>query len=548
MKRLFSLFILSTIFFGAEIVHAQSDSSTAIITMKRDYPLLMQRYGDRIESQKAHYIFVVDVSSSMLPYETVVRNNFLQFLQAVPDGDQVSLIKMSDENNTGFVGLLKCVSLDPAVRNSIREVVNGFRFNRPGSPQDGSDGYSMAKCVLEAINVVGSNDLTFVYMLTDFEYWTHSNHFAKPAAAFASLVGKLPEGKLDGMCKYGIELNAGSNLNQAAIFKPELDKIFGKVEYQSVGSAALLSNWFTHVATGVMAVKLNRLLKEDWNKTIEQIQSEVVLDGNDVVLKVSGTNSPLIDGANVEFKSQENHINVIPASGSIPGDIKIGELCLDESKTILPGFISVGGSDSSVDIHLTSPYSEEISRLQGVCGEVAGQNGTVDFKLSQTEKLPELRTWNSILPLWAWIIIAVILLTILLSILYQNVLIHVDRDWSVAVKGTSPGGDTVRANGDAIKAPFKFGGNSEVDIRVKNAPWTIAIKGHRYNPLLFWKKSGYYATLLEGTFADVDCQDGSDPVTISVGQSCFLFKAGKSGFIRIHIHEKGGVDYRIDLN
>ena len=545
MKRLFSFFILSIIFFGAQIVHAQSNPKAQ---MERDYPLLMQRYGDRIESQKAHYIFVVDVSSSMLPYEAVVRNNFLQFLQAVPDEDQVSLIKMSDENNTGFVGLLKCVTLKPDVRNSIREVVNGFSFNRPRSPQDGSDGFSMAKCVLEAINVVGSNDLTFVYMLTDFEYWTHANRYKKNAENWASLEGKLPEGKLDGMCKYGIELNAGSNLNQAAIFKPELDKIFGKVEYQSVGSAALLSNWFTHVATGVMAVKLNRLLKEDWNKTIEQIQSEVVLDGNDVVLKVSGTNSPLIDGANVEFKSQENHINVIPASGSIPGDIKIGELCLDESKTILPGFISVGGSNSSIDIHLTSPYSEEISRLQGVCGEVAGQNGAVDFKLSQTEKLPELRTWNSILPIWAWIIIAAILLVILLSFLYQYLLINLKRDWSVSVRGTFVGGEPpVRANGDSLHVPFTVG-EGDADVSVKKAPWTIAVVGKRYNPLLVWKKSGYYLVLKNGEFALVDFEDGSEPITLSVGENCFLFKAGRSGFARVQIKERNDYDFRIDLN
>jgi hypothetical protein len=166
MKRLIILIALI-----AAVTLAKAQQS--LDAMKKDYPGLMSLYGDRISGQKAHYIFVVDVSSSMLPYEAVVKNNFLQFMNAVPDGDQVSLIKMSDESHTGFVGLLKCTPLDKSTRASIKEVVNGFRFNQNGSSEDGSDGFSMAKSVIDAINVVGSNDLTFVYMLTDFEYWTH---------------------------------------------------------------------------------------------------------------------------------------------------------------------------------------------------------------------------------------------------------------------------------------------------------------------------------------------------------------------------------------
>ena len=173
MKRIiiFSLFFLCTTVFD---LNAQTKAKVA---MERDFPELMKLYGDRISDQKAHYIFVVDVSSSMREYESTVKTNLLQFLDAVPDGDQVSLIKMSDETHTGFVGLLKCATLNSSVRSSIRDVVNDFNFNRNGSPEDGSDGFTMTKCVIEAINVVGSNELTFVYMLTDFEYWTHNNRY-----------------------------------------------------------------------------------------------------------------------------------------------------------------------------------------------------------------------------------------------------------------------------------------------------------------------------------------------------------------------------------
>lgn len=180
MKSIAKTFILLCsvlLIFGSW--NAQADDSRAMAAMKQDYPGLMSLYGDRIAGQKAHYIFVVDVSSSMLPYEGTVKTNILQFLDAVPDGDQISLIKMSDESHTGYVGLLKCTPLSQDVRASIRDVVNGFKFNRNGSSEDGSDGFTMAKTVIDAINTVGSNDLTFVYMLTDFEYWTHKNKYDK---------------------------------------------------------------------------------------------------------------------------------------------------------------------------------------------------------------------------------------------------------------------------------------------------------------------------------------------------------------------------------
>ena len=278
-------------------VNIYADHSQAMTAMKQDYPGLMQIYGDRISGQKAHYIFVVDVSSSMLPYETVVKNNFLQFMNAVPDGDQVSLIKMSDESHTGFVGLLKCTPLDNNTRASIKEVVNGFRFNKNGASEDGSVGFTMVKNVIDAINVVGSNDLTFVYMLTDFEYWTHKFKYDKNKENWSSLTSLLPEAKMDGMCKYGIELNSGGKLRQEAIFKNELDRIFGKVEYQSVGSASLLSNWFSHIATNVMSVKLNSLLKEDWKQVKESINSDVSISNGEVKFQIDAMQTPLVNGA-----------------------------------------------------------------------------------------------------------------------------------------------------------------------------------------------------------------------------------------------------------
>ena len=510
--------------------------------MKKDYPGLMSMYGDRIDGQKAHYIFVVDVSNSMRPYESTVKSNFLSFLDAVPDGDQVSLIKMADEQNTGFVGLLKCATLSPAVRSSINGIVQGLSFNRSGS-----DGFTMAKTVIDAINTVGSNDLTFVYMLTDFEYWTHQYRYDKNREDWASLQSLLPPAKMGGMCKYGIELNSGVALRSNAIFKDELDSIFGKVEYQSVGSAALLNNWFSHIAASVMSVKLNSLLKADWKEIDESVKTGISISGNEVQYSMDALQSPLINGATVVIDTKCKSFNPIESQGPFPGKIPVGKLIQDSSdKSILPSFAKLGGEEYVAHITLGSQYTDEISRLQGVCGEVAGKGDAVCFTRDDFGSLPSARVWNSKLPMWLWIVILIILLIIIASFVYEYAFIKLNREWSVSVKAISPEGDAARFNNDSVTAPFTFG-PAESELPVKGAPWAIKVYTKRRNPLTFMK-SGYFLSLEQGTFADVEKDFDDEPQTISVGESIFLCPAGQSADVNVRIKEKGKTDYKITLN
>lgn len=528
--------------------NARADDSRAMAAMKQDYPGLMSLYGDRIAGQKAHYIFVVDVSSSMLPYEGTVKTNILQFLDAVPDGDQISLIKMSDESHTGYVGLLKCTPLSQDVRVSIRDVVNGFKFNRNGSSEDGSDGFTMAKTVIDAINTVGSNDLTFVYMLTDFEYWTHKNKYDKNKEDWASLLTQLPQTKMSGMCKYGIELNSGGKLRQEAIFKNELDRIFGKVEYQSVSSAALLSNWFSHIATGVMSVKLNSLLKADWKPVDESVASKVTVSGDQVKFRLDAMDTPLVSGATVTMRTDSRYFQPIESEGPFPGSITVGKLVQPSTdKTFLPNTIELGGGNYEAQIALQSPYTEEICRLQGVCGEVAGQGDAVNLKFADSGKLPSASVWNSSLPIWLWVIIILIILAIIASFVYQFLFTKLNRKWMVFVKASSPDGTSKRYNLDEVVAPITIGG-ADTDLPVKDAKWSIKVFTERHNPALFFLKSGYYMVLEQGDFADVQTDNDYDPRTVSVGEKVFLYKAGKSGSVTVKIGERGKTRYQIDLS
>ena len=197
----------------------------AVEALNHDYPKIMKMYGNEMQTQKAHYIFVIDVSSSMLPYESAVKQNIEGFVEkAVSNGDQLSLIKMAGDDFTDYVGNYQCIKFDNTIRNNFLEVLYSpaFSFLHNGDLQDGSDGFTAAKKVIEAIKIPGSSDQVFVYLFTDFEYWTrraaqNGNGYDKNFDDWNSLQNQIPSKQA--VFSSGIELNTNVPLRQNAIYK-----------------------------------------------------------------------------------------------------------------------------------------------------------------------------------------------------------------------------------------------------------------------------------------------------------------------------------------
>ena len=457
--------------------------------LKNDFPQLTARYGSLLGNQKAHYVFVLDISSSMLPYEDIEKQNLLKFVDAVPDGDQITIIRMADEKHTDFVNMFKCITLEPNVRQALRTTVQspGFQFLKNGDPRDGSDGFKTARLIVDAINTVGSNELTFIYLFTDFEYWTHTNRYNKNCVDWQSLVGKVPESYRQGMCKFGIELATNSVKHPEAIFKPEMDRIFGTIHYQPVTSAAVLSQWFGHIITDVMAYKLNASLKKEWNSLIDTLSIETDIRGDQLAVKVKipgQVDQPLIGKTDLLLSSSS--IKAIPIKGlPIGNDDYVGVVQFE--KGFLPQTININCQSDSIEAFFCSDYNEEITRLQMICNEKEGD----DYALLLHKKYPlsqsEFNVWASILPLWCWGMIAFVIVIILASILYTMFCMKTTHSWMVRVKED---GMNIKSPAPSFTASFSVGKGG--DFPVPNANWQIKINGKKYNPLLFWKKSGYY--------------------------------------------------------
>lgn len=459
--------------------------------LQKDYPLLTARYGNQLEGEKAHYIFVVDVSSSMLPYEKVEKDNLLKFVDAVPDGDQITIIRMADENYTDYVNMFKCITLNRDVRASIRQNVNSpaFLFLKNSDNRNGSDGFRTASLIVDAINTVGSNELTFIYLFTDFEYWTHTHHFDKTKEDWKSLEGKVPATYMSGMCKFGIELSTGAQLHQEGVFKPEMDAIFGDIKYLPVTSASVLSQWFGHIISDVMATKLYSSLKKEWKELTDAPEISSKMSGDQVKVSLGLTQpkeSPLVTSADLSIKANLSELQPQTAEQTEPGkEGVVGQFAVERG--LLPGYVTLNGEEANLEVTYHSDYEDEIQRLRLVCLE--NDNDPDAVTLTKNYSLNELKcsVWKSFIPLWVWILIGIILLILLASVLYTLFVLKTNHTWVVKVKEN---GVTLKCPVPGFQAPFSVGKGG--DFKVPDVSWMLSIKAQRHNPLLFWKKSGYY--------------------------------------------------------
>lgn len=513
-----------------------------LVALKKEYPLLMERYGNRLESRSAHYIFAIDISSSMQEYENVVRQSLATFVKAVPDGDQITLIAMCDDNNTNYVNSIKCITINSKVRQSIVSSITSpqFKFLRRGDPNDGSDGFSMTRKVLEAMNVVNSSDLTFIYLLTDFEYWTHRNKFNKAAEDWNCLKPLLTEKHTGMMCKYGIELNYNGVSHPEAIFKPELDDIFGPLDYQQANSAEILAQWFGHIINDIRAHKINAMLKADWKEYLDSVKISLQKDGRNLNAIIEAPQSDLVSGSTVTML-QGGDEYLIPTKDVTAKKGKdnlwhaeVGHY--ETKKTWYPSYFRLDSSDASIVVSFNSSYAEEISKLQGLCQEKAESPNIVRLNQEYALTTPAEKVWNSVIPAWLWGLIIIIVLVVAVSIALKYLQKPQIRFTNFEVKRRMQG-KTQQFNGDTRTFPYSVGNGG--NMAIQGVTWTLNFTTKRYNPLLNpFRKTGCYVTLEAGDFAEIKDEISDNLIeTIQVGQTTLLFKYKRTPMVRIEIAE-----------
>lgn len=124
-----------------------------------DYPNLNKIY--QTESKKTNFIIAIDRSGSMKKLWPEVKNQIIDFINALPDGDYVSIIGFGDKADN----LLIPRTLTSESKQNLQSELSSLSFPK----EQNTDLFAGIDKILEEINRPNSNPLSFVFIFTDFE-------------------------------------------------------------------------------------------------------------------------------------------------------------------------------------------------------------------------------------------------------------------------------------------------------------------------------------------------------------------------------------------
>jgi hypothetical protein len=272
LKQLFSVVFV----FIVGVVIAQTPENRVM----QDYPKLYNDFKAEVGGQKAHYIIAIDISSSMKSMEASVKNNLKNFVSALPDGDKITLIQMADRAETKIVNLTDYTEINSSTRKGVISYIANLKFKKDGETGDGSDGFTMTKLITDGLKKPGSSaDMKYVFIFSDFEYWSSKNKYNKNAESWASLKSKIVK---ESRAKvFGLIIKEPAK--DSAVYERELKDIF--TDFSKVScpdEPAILNQWFN--------TKKSEIL---YDRLAEYLRKKIVNQKDALVLKASGLGKEL---------------------------------------------------------------------------------------------------------------------------------------------------------------------------------------------------------------------------------------------------------------
>jgi hypothetical protein len=520
--------------------------------IKKDYPNLYELYADSIGKQSAHYIFVIDVSSFMRTNLQVLKPMIIDFVNALPNGDQVTLIRKSSTERTGFVGGITNLSINSSTKNHIRDVLHSDEFAVQNA---GSDGYTATAKVIDAITMPESSNLVFVFMFTDFEYWTNTNNCYKNAEDWNALKGKLApfisnNGRV--VLPYAIFFpdNPQTCSGKDADYREDLIDIFGSLSQPPTHNSDVLKNWFSQMKTNILAYRMKFLIYKDLTELVIKASLRVENDGiyADLTYAEELKILSLYKGYKVKITDYPESLNnVFLSCDTISLGCEQVKLFSrnNDYKPIFPKFLTLTG-EVSFELTPVINCNDQVDMLNQLDNLVKLNYITpIEFK----ENLPEKTYFLHILPGWLDILIISLILAWITCFLITKIK-KITRNWQVSVSWRDKAGNHKHVSEDFYHAKqFSIGsdGSSHYHLDVPGASWKIKIETRNNCPCKLWKKAGYYFIVEYGSNVQLEYPYDSEIRFIGSGQDAFLSKPGKflGGIVNI---EEDNISFKINID
>ena len=521
INNIFTGFIF---FISILTINAQSPEERVM----QDYPKLYNDFKSEVGAQKAHYIISIDISSSMKSMEASVKNNLKNFVSALPDGDKITLIQMADKAETKIVNLTDYTEINSSTRSGIISYIANLKFKKDRETGDGSDGFTMTKLITDGLKKPGSSaDMKYVFIFSDFEYWSSKNKYNKNAESWASLKSKLVN---ESRAKvFGLIIKEPAKVG--AVYESELKDIF--TDFSKVScpdDPAILNQWFNTKKSEILYDRLAEYL----TKKIENQKDSLILKASGLGKELSITpKSPDLSVVFTEAELDATSLTEVhktsesrPLIGSFSPKPRIITV---KAKLRAPKY-----TNPKHPAHTPSdPYNEVDKLLDPQFAE---------YKVEVYEGKPFL-PWYIGWPLVAF------LLFWLICILY-TILKERRVEWNIRVKGVNENQEEISFSKNILKEDYKKGfnlGNSvNGDYKVPNVQWLFRIETRKNVLCLPWKMkdAGHFIILEQGSLAKIDFENKSEIIDIQAGTEISLKKYET---LKITIKHKGEFTINIIL-
>ena len=457
--------------------------------LRADYPLLMQKFGDELSTQRADYIFAIDVSGTMGKYQDTVVPALEEFFHSLQEGDYVSIIKFGSEaaNDVGGAG-----EIGPGTVKNLTDCAKRI-YVKPTTAYEKEKYYNwtdldnMLHAVAKDMSRIGRNNLKFVFIITDFL------HDPSPS--------RRGQEDWDGVARQLATEQAGNDVYVFALQLPgsgrDLEKVrrvFPKefeFNHVPITNGEALSLWFTQRKNDILKDKFHAVIARKLAPADLVIVPEMDFNG-DLTLGLSWNPNPVYDRLRVSSASfsPSNGLNIessLPKTAEKGHDsIGAGHLSKEGASLFKPSLKKIEG-EVKVEAGFDEPYAKEL--------------GSLGFEAPVLQASAPFTKTIFFYPLPFWLfctIIGLILLYIILVIRAisrnNSALYRINGRFEVTENNVAVT-DRKRAAGlDSVS----FGRNATF-LPVAGCRWGITISVKRYNPfLLFFKAPEYIVRQTSG--------------------------------------------------
>lgn len=476
-------------------VALMAKAQSPIKYLETTFPQLTEIYREDIDKCHAHYIFTVDVSGSMDKFESSVVPSLEQFIQALPNGDKVTVMPFGTDVMCpmGFSG-----TISDNVKSDLCRNIKSL-YNNPNYDQlfkDHTNIYKAVNKMSEAMTTNSEYKVNILISITDFLNNIPVTHPYKRRLN-SEEVNDMREGlKAAATDQYvrsiALELseNGGDNKKEQGYCLDQIkNDIFSVtergLEIVPIGNnREIINEWFEQLRKEILVVKLTAIVEEDNKACAAQMETKIDIDGN-TEAHITWEESRLYGAMKIDstFLTQQgfqfvNNEEAFCKTRDHELTLKMGQVKNKEY-----GFHKL--SDSiNIGISFPTQFDNELAKLK------------IKKPLSGSKADADRIIFTFPLPLWLTILIIVLIILYTIGVIRAFV-----RNKREKMKGKITISDNLgcELKKETLKPCTETSIGKSAVIKVENAAWRFNIKKREPSPFLVFKKP-YFVWTSEAGF------------------------------------------------